>query len=182
MPADCVILAPGESLTTEQVDSVRQWRTNGGTVIAVSDAFKCAPWADALVANDLIWWNNRPEAHAFAGGKFSTNEIPGIEKVPSDRPYINKGTNSGALSLYVAKRMGAKRILLVGFDHKGSHFCGPYAAPLKNTPPARWSLFSTYFESVAEMMRADGVEVLNCTPGSALTCFPFSALDKELAC
>ncbi len=38
-------------------------------VIAVSDAYKLAPWADALVSQDRPWWNyHRPE---FAGRKFS---------------------------------------------------------------------------------------------------------------
>ena len=161
------LLAPGPSLTQAAADSVR-----GLKVIAVSDAYRLAPWADALVANDAVWWKVRPDAHAFAGRKFSANELPGIEKVPNDRNGVNKGTPSGALSLYVAKRLGAKRILLLGFDHRGDHFFGPHVAPLKNTPPQRWSLFGSYFDAMADIMKSEGIEVFNCTEGSALKCFP----------
>ena len=30
-------------------------------------------------------------------------------------------------------------------------------------------------------LKAEGVEVINCTPGSALTCFPMGDLEQELA-
>lgn len=75
--------------------------------------------------------------------------------------------------------LGASRILLLGYDmklgpngekhwhadHRGRN---PHAAQLEGWRNA----FATMLPDLAKA----GVEVLNCTPGSALTCFPTANL------
>jgi hypothetical protein len=48
--AFCV--APGPSLTEADVNAVR----GRGTVIAISDAVRLAPWADVIYSSDKGWW------------------------------------------------------------------------------------------------------------------------------
>lgn len=159
MPGECILLAPGPSMSQALADSFRgQW------VGVVSNCFELAPWADFLVAQDMTWWNKHPAAMAFAGRKFSAQPVVGVERI-KERTSLN----SGCLALSVAVKLGAKRILLYGYDMRGTHFFGQYTNGLRNTSDndrerhlrqyAAWGLLNP------------GVEVINCTPGSAIDCF-----------
>lgn len=177
MLADTVaVLAPGESLTAEITDSLR----GRMPTVAVNDALARAPWADVLVANDKSWWLNRPHAMAFSGRKFSANDVPGVETV-TKHDWINSGLNSGALGMWVAHRiLLAKQILLVGVDHGTGHFFGKHEAPLKNTPQHRLAIFAIQFEQLGLVLNSKGVRIYNCSPRSALKCFPMRTLEEML--
>jgi hypothetical protein len=87
-------------------------------------------------------------------------------------------TNSGLLGLDYWVRRGAKRILLLGIDMQGTHFFGPHKV-LANTTPGRFAIFLQQFKVYAATMPAD-VEVINCSPISALDTFPKLSLDDAL--
>lgn len=165
------VLATGPSMSQATADAVR----GRARVIVVSDAYRLAPWADALVSSDRAWWAAHPEAHQFAGRKFSGIKVDGCEQVRRTPP-LKSGSNSGLLACDLATQLGATRILLLGFDMQGSHFFGPHPEPLKNTQPARFEGFRAQFAK----WRPAGVKVLNCTPGSALRCFPSMNLEAAL--
>jgi hypothetical protein len=168
-----VILATGPSMSQAVADSVR----GRATVIAVSDAHRLAPWSDALVSTDARWWKAHPEALEFAGRKLGGMpdfaEIRGVERVHG----VPSSTNSGLLACQVAVSMGANTLLLTGFDLGGTHFFGEHKPPLKNTTPMRFETFIRQFERY----KPKGVKILNCTPGSALKCYPFGTLSDCLA-
>ncbi len=167
------VLATGQSLSQEQADAV-QGRCK---VIAVSNAYKFAPWADALVSCDASWWKNNPEALDFPGRKFTTapdwQALSELERVPG----VASGTNSGLLGLMVAVQMGATRILMLGYDLHGTHFFGPHPEPLRNPNAARFDVFKKQFERY----KPRGVEIINCTPDSALRAYPMGDLEEQLA-
>lgn len=75
-----------------------------------------------------------------------------------------------------AVELGAARVLLLGFDMRGAHYFGPHRAPLKNTDAARFEKFKRQFAAY----RPPGVEIINCTPGSALSCYPLGQLEDYL--
>lgn len=163
------ILATGPSMSRALADSVRSVKT-----IAVSDAFRLAPWADALVSADRKWWTANPDARQFAGQKYmAMRDLD--DQVERVNTSIN-GINSGLLALHVAVKLGAKRILLLGFDMHGGHFFGPHAEPLSNTTEKRFEVFKRQFAAY----RPAGVEILNCTPGSSLNCYPMANLEDVL--
>src|SRR5690606_16196507 len=83
--------------------------------------------------------------------------------------------NSGVLGLEVARSKGASRILLLGFDMHGTHFFGPYTNGLSNTTDQRRRMHLAQYDRWAARNR--GIEVFNCTAGSALKCFPEARLD-----
>jgi hypothetical protein len=93
---------------------------------------------------------------------------------------IHYGHNSGFQALNLAILLGAARIVLVGFDMRivdgRRHFHGDHPHPLINADPRR---FVPHFERAAASLPV-GVEILNATPGSALTCFPAADLDEAL--
>lgn len=166
------VLATGPSMSQAVADSV-QGRCK---VVAVSDAYRLAPWADALVSSDAAWWNQHPEALNFAGKKYGA--MPDFKPVEGvERLKIGSGTNSGLLGLHVAVMLGATTILLAGFDLGGSHFFGPHPAPLKNTTPERFEVFKKQFAH----FKPRSVRIVNCTPNSGLTCYPMGDLDACLA-
>src|SRR5690606_14700166 len=92
-------------------------------------------------------------------------------KVPG---YVS--VNSGVLGLEVAKSKGASRILLLGFDMHGTHFFGPYRNGLSNTTEAKRRMHLAQYARWAKWNQ--GIQVINCTAGSALRCFPMVRADE----
>lgn len=144
--------------------------------IAVNNAFRLRSNAAALVAADIAWWNEFPDAHEFAGRKFCARQIPGVE-VPTSPIVPLNGLNSGALAMLVAHQLGFRRMLLIGFDGHGGHYHGDYRPPLKNSGPAQFRRHHRQFELVRLALDAD---IVNCTPGSAIAAFRASTLRDEL--
>lgn len=158
------LCAPGPSMSAELVESLR-----GQRVGVVGLVFELAPWADVLIANDQEWWSKYPHAFDFAGLKFSANRIPGVA-------FCEPGAtnwSSGVLGLQALTNLGASVIRLHGFDHHGSHYFGPYTNGLANTPDYTRVIHLKQFHAWARVN--SHVRVINCTPGSALDCFPFEA-------
>lgn len=144
-------------------------------VVAVSDTYKLAPWADCLVSADASWWAHNPEATLFDGKKFGT--MPDFQQVPGvERLGLLNGANSGLVGLHVAVMQGATKVLLCGFDMGGTHYFGPHPAPLKNTTAERFEAFKRQFAR----FKPKGVEIVNCTDNSALKSYPFAKLEDML--
>src|SRR5690606_31872717 len=87
---EAVCIASGPSLTADDCDLVRRWRSAGEAageaqageaaqeraVVVVNTTFRLAPWADALFAMDENWWKHHHEevAATFTGRRTSTNQ------------------------------------------------------------------------------------------------------------
>jgi hypothetical protein len=186
------VLASGPSMTPRVAAAVRSIPT-----IVINDTFRLAPWAALLYAADAAWWQANPDALAFAGLKVTVDSVPGVESLSNSgstgfdpNPHcIRTGSNSGYQGVHIAAQAGAARILLCGFDMsaaKGAHWFGPHGDGLVNTTPETYARFIRRFDELKVALDARGVECLNCTPGSALKCFPFAdladILEKERAC
>lgn len=161
-----VILATGPSMNKETAEYVR----GKAKVIAVSDAFRLAPWADALVSHDAKWWkHHKKEALKFEGKKFCRFIVGGTilfnQGVPSQ-------CNSGYYAMNIAKSeehwgdKAATEIILLGFDMHGSHYFGKHPEPLGNTTKQKRS------RHMAQFSYWTGCPVINCTPDSRLETFP----------
>lgn len=169
-----ILVAPGESLTQAQCEEVRK---ADAQFIAVCDAYKLFGMPDVLVGTDRAWWDARPEVQDFTCRKFSIATVSGCERIQPNG-VVNSGTNSGALAIWVARMLGATRILLLGYDMQGSHFFGPHTGKLKNTSPSRFAVFQSQFEQMKHHL--NGIEVFNVTQGSALKAFPIIPLAEGL--
>lgn len=164
------VLATGPSMSQEVADYVR----GKCKVVAVSDAFKLAPWADALVSNDRNWWDNHKDARQFAGKKFASVDLPGGVAALPRVGLFGGGTNSGLQGMRAAKLLGASKIILLGFDMQGTHYFGAHPAPLRNTTAKRFKAH------IAQFDKWTGCEVVNCTPRSQLKRFRMSTIEIEL--
>lgn len=160
------ILATGPSMSQALADSVR----GRCRVVAVSDSWQLAPWADALASVDAKWW--REKSPGFNGPKFTLGKFPDIEQLTD----LAMGSNSGLLGIHVAVKLGATKVLLLGFDLQGTHYFGPHTGNLKNSSPTRVAAFQQQFANY----KPRHVEILNCNPNSKLKCYPMARLEEHL--
>lgn len=176
------IFASGPSMSPAVADQARGLRT-----IAINNqSIDCAPWADVIYGSDAKWWlHYLPAVRTLPGRKLSLEigrQINGIEylrpssQVFDDRPgYLSTGANSGYAAICLAAKLGAARVLLYGYDmgpRNGRMRRHDYPANLASRP--RFADWIPRFLRLAPELNRRGVEVVNCTPGSALTCFPFA--------
>lgn len=169
-----VILATGQSLCVRDVEHVRTAREAGKCkVIAVSNSYTVAPWADVLASVDLKWWANYRQALKFEGEKICKSEYARVVK-QFRPPELLAGCNSGLYAMLKAKHMGASSIFLLGFDMQGTHFFGKHPEPLNNTTSARFQ------QHINQFNKWDGPKVINCTPGSALKKFEMGRIQDIL--
>lgn len=162
------IIATGQSLTADDVEHVR----GRCPAIAISNAYQLAPWADCLVSHDRAWWQQHPEAKEFSGRRYCKFEERGC--LAYSPPEMPMGCNSGLMGAFIARDLGATRILLLGFDMHGTHYFGAHPEPLANTTESRFQRHIAQFDGFT------GAEMINCTPGSALKRFPFVPLREAL--
>lgn len=163
------ILGTGQSLKVEDIEYLR----GKCSVIAVSDSYKLAPWADVLVSHDSKWWRHHPQAFEFAGQKYCRHA--GVRAAAQFKVKdMGNGCNSGFMAMCVAKHLGATRILLLGIDMYGTHFFGPHPEGLNNTNASRFKIH------IEQFSRFSGAEVVNCNPNSALKRFPFANLREVI--
>ncbi|MGO1079949.1 hypothetical protein [Inquilinus sp. CA228] len=108
----------------------------------------------------------------------------GVDRILVEEPgRIGHGGNSGFQALNLAIQFGARRIALIGFDmrlDRGLHWHGPHGRDLHNPNEAALMRWRRAFAAAAQDLAALGVTVVNCSPVSALTCFPAGSIEDVL--
>jgi hypothetical protein len=199
-----VLMATGPSLTLEDVDYCR----GKARVLVVNDNYRLAPWADLHYFCDHRWWDwhkDRKEYKVFEGLRVKLlkeeegdAQISGVKFIKnkgwgktvdgnctglcSDPTGVYNGKNSGYQAINLAAHLGVKRMLLLGYDMKAesaaqSHWFGDHPVVSSWHSYKAWA---KHFDSLVPDLKARGIEVVNCTPGSALTCFPRAELRDAL--
>lgn len=177
-------------MSQQVAEKVRQSKL---PTIVINDTHRLAPWADALYACDARWWLHHAQAALkFQGLKITHDDgLPwadvlqiqssGKEGFDPDPAFIRTGNNSGYQALHIAIHAGAKRILLCGYDMKGGHWFGSHPSHMTDADPnVHRNMFIPHFEILAKLLPPLGVEVINCSPDSALECFPKMRLEDAL--
>jgi hypothetical protein len=180
------VLASGPSMSQELADQVH---AAGVPAIAVNTTFRLAPWAWMLYGADAAWWQNTPGALEFRGQKLSCEQVRGIPRIgqagrvgyTDDPALVYTFSNSGAQAIQIAAKSGARRILLLGMDMSGGHWHGEHPAPLRRTDPDLYPVWRGHMAVLAKALADRGVEVLNCSPESALECWPKVSLEDVVA-
>jgi hypothetical protein len=204
--ADVVIMASGPSITAAQCEQVMHWRETAfrdyqpgaagplRRTIVVNTTFRLAPWADVLYACDAPWWRiyHAEVLEVFKGELWTQDEratkelginriesrnLPGIGKHGG---VIHQGGNGGHQAINLAFQAGARRIILLGFDFQGTHWHGKHPAGLPNPPDHIFKHWLASMDETAHDLRAAGIEVLNCSPSTAIQCFKRANLGDAL--
>ena len=195
------ILACGPSLTRAQAEHCR----GRARIVAVNCAIEVAPFAAALYACDARWWEHYGAAvpagverftqlpadpsdvagrrQRAAVAQFGLNALPGYRGAGLEPRGLRYGFSSGHQAINLAALFGARRIVLLGFDMQPrdgrEHFHAPH-------PWARLQPADKYAKHIAAMVvlasdcAAAGVEVLNASADTALSCFRRVNLERAL--
>lgn len=179
-------------------------------VIAIKESHELCPWADVVYGCDPAWWLFRNGLPSFKGLKITwegsnLHRFPDIKRIridkSQDRIYpvdrrryrmvfddpgmIGGGGNSGFQAVNLAVHFGATKLLLVGFDmhdRGGVHWYGRNGWARGGNPDetcfARWR---RDFDVAAIDLENRGVQVVNASPMSAMTCFGRSTVEKAIA-
>lgn len=195
--ATAIVAGSGAGLTPEVA---RVCAASGHRVIAINDAHRLLPTADILYACDSDWWYEYDGVLDFPGQRWSSHEAGPTSKndklkcgerwdltlcmgrrgkgFSTNPAYIHYGQNSGFQGINIALLLGATKILLVGFNMQGTHFFGRHPTKLRNSDPR---VFVQNFVQAAHTDYAPkGVSIINCTPGSALKCYPIQAIEEAV--
>lgn len=170
-------------MAAEEAQAQEQGRERGigRAVVVTNTMFLSVPWADALYALDPPWWKHygRQAAAEFQGMRYSARVHHGMAKAGPFNAFENSGTGAIALAAW----MGAKRIILAGYDCQRTggqtHSHGDHPPTLGNAKSMpQWF---AKFEKCANHMRTLGIEIVNASRATALRCFPRGTLETELA-
>lgn len=195
-------IASGPSLTLADVKKL-----TGKPVIVVNSSCMVtleAGITDAtLFFTDNGWYMDRREIVKNWSGivaclsRLAKRELP--EKVKRVKPYgspdfpprfpamgsgeIQQGRTSGHTAVALAIAMGAARVVLLGYDmqmvngkeHHHDEYKGPRDLKIYENE------FQKSFNGWNAAALAIGVQIINCTHGSAVKEFPFLGLDAVLA-
>ena len=191
---DSTVIIIGGGLSVAKVDMDVLFNPKFRT-IGVNHAFSLGP-VDLLWFGDFQWYqDNQVAVHEFAGLKCTcaaqlpekpwpdikrvrrSRKLMGVESTRADA--VSWNNNSGGSAINVAYHLGAKRVLLVGFDMRrvsgASHFHGHY--PKRNRDRDPYPRHLDCFGAIAEDAEKLGLEIVNCTPGSKIKQFPFARLE-----
>ncbi len=191
------LLAGGPSLAGFDCERLR-----GRHVIAINSSCHRAPWAEILFFHDNAWFEPHREIVENWPGLVVTvsrqakgalpDKVKRVEMI--ERPnftvgqsVLKAGRSSGHSAVSLAIALGASRVVLLGYDMRivalpdgttRSHHHDDYST----TDAALYARdFLIHFTGWHAAAQAVGAEVVNATPGSALTEFPMVDIAGELA-
>lgn len=198
----CVILGGGLSLAQLDLKLLE-----GHRVIAVNDAYKLGQW-DCCYFKDGNWYyqaafKNHPEKghnglflKDFKGLKVtSSNECDLLDEpdikvmqrgrrnwLEHDRNFLTHCCNAGAEALALAIMFGCSTLALVGFDMKAIN--GKHNWHDNHTRVMPSTIYESHFMHPFTTLGKDakklGVNIFNCTNGSALGIFPIVPIEEVL--
>lgn len=198
------IVGGGPSLTQAQVDKLKD-RIH---VVVVNTSYNLCLWADVLYSCDAIWWKYRNGAGDFKGLKVTQDDdalaiFPELRKITVKRDgvkiihdflmdtygEVGGGGNSGFQTLNWLAQIGVKGILLLGIDMRTdgngkNHWHGRHPDSgkfvMNNPSESNYRFWIENMTAAAPKIKALGIDVVNCSPTSALECFPKMTVDQAL--
>lgn len=187
-----VIVGTGPSLTKVQLDQVKHLKKFGCN----NAIFDCD--LDVHLACNIEWWDHyckATEKHRCdkwtwdkaTAEKYGLNYIEGRwgDGLSTDPNYIHYHHGSGPQILNLAYHYGVKTFLLIGWDmcyREKRHYFGEYPEQLRHFPKTGPNGELTGLIKEMETIKPIeyNINVINCTPDSAMTCFPLRSLSECL--
>ena len=187
----CAIVASGPSIGHVATRALEgRIRT-----IAIKENVDLCPWAEMVYGCDLAFWRNNDGMPGYRGLKVawkSPCDAVKTVRIDNDKDWllteepglIGSGGNSGFQALNLSIQFGATRILLVGFDVSDQYGVHWYGRSQGNgrAQPSEWNFrrWRAAFARASTQVRGLGVQVLNASPLTSLTCFPIVTIEDAL--
>jgi len=171
-------------------------------VIAVNNSYLLGDWPDICFFGDHGWWRVHRQALIEWPGLKVTN-CPGLSDpavarasnvrylardrnrklgLSPDPGKLSWNFNSGSSAIDLAVHLGSSKVILLGFDMRygngGESHWHPGHGHDKKPNYAR---FMQGFPVIANDAQRLGVEIINCSPGTALVDFPVMNLSEALS-
>lgn len=169
---------------------------NGKKTIAINKSLLSFPNANVLYWTDSrVYSWMKQDIDNFKGPKFTIRDHPsyvgdikilrkgnkfGLEE---SKDTLSHGNNSGYAAINLAYHLGAKKIILLGYDMmndgKKSHHHDGYPVPATGDKIYR-DQFMPGFSILADLLKQKRIEVYNVSPHSLLTVWPKISIEKAL--
>lgn len=180
------VLASGPSLTLSDVTLVRRYaRAHDCPVLVTNSTYRLAPWADVLFFHDSQWWRVHGEdvLRNFAGQIVTVCELDHPRMLNLRKQPFNAYKNSGGGAISFAMYAGARRVITLGLDGQPApngrqHWHAP--DPVLGDATGL-SLFLPCFPALEQDAAQQGVEIINASRQTAITCFQRQPLESILA-
>ncbi len=173
-----------------------EWnKLKGKKTIAINKAVEFYPNADVLYWTDgrVYTWLKK-DIDLFKGLKYtlrpnSKNDITTLKRgkkigIDWSSDSLAHNNNSGGAAINLAIHLGAKRIILLGYDlgnnGKDSHFHNGY--PVNSTGENIYkNQFMPAFEAIAADIKGKGIQIFNACPKSKLNTFKKITVEESLS-
>lgn len=196
-----ICVASGPSIIQKQLDQIKQ---SGLYTICVNRSFELLPNCDAIFACDIRWWYeyyeltqaHSPESKLYTiagiGSHFYKKrkigkeiiELPYESGVGLGKEHLIHGGNSGYMAVNLAYLLGAKKIILVGYDHQHTngkrHWHSDYDKKKFPYNADNVDRMKDNFEVLAQDLINEGIDVVNCSIETALETPRRSSLENEI--
>lgn len=197
--ATVYILGGGPSLLKSNLNLIKD-----KNVLGVNQAYTLGDWVDVCYSGDARWYHwNKKNLRAYKGRLITSYPSYQPDHNRNAKKVLNVGRisghgisgktnksimwngNSGASAVNVAYWLGAKRIILLGFDMKrqGKQFNWHNDYPTTPGKKQNGRLKTPYrqflrcWNKIAIDAKALGLEIINCTPGGSLNIFQRAELE-----
>ena len=177
-------------------------------VIGVNNTYRIGDWIDVLFFGDCGWYlphrngiakfpklkvtccdrfANKP-LEQCEGIKYLAKDRQKTRGISNDPTTVAWNSNSGGAAISLAAHFGVRRIVLLGFDmaldnKNVSHWHGSHLPAGQRVKPRRAPPFGRHmkgFPDIAKDAKQRGIEILNCSPISAIVEFPKVTLKEVL--
>lgn len=173
---------------------------HGEHVVGVNDAYLIGTWIDVCHFGDAGWyrthrerlasWPNLKVSHApaFADDRYAAKEGVKYLKRDPDRKLgltenlrrLSWNFNTGSSAIGLAVHFGVRQMILLGFDMRHEGTATHWHFGHGNEPRRSYNRFIRGMPVIARDAARLGVEIINCSPGTAIKDFPVAELREVL--
>ena len=193
-----VVIASGPSmLAPEWEGRLRAAKAAGAKLLLSNGAYKSFPFADVLMCSDRHWLKDNPDLSGFRGEEIIITRPEAVRQQDARMIHIRRafiervrgdifanprtlveGHTSTSTNISLAVMRGVSRIVLVGLDlAPGPRMRRRLYDKTSDTEinaKRRYARQVEHLSMQAKYVKSLGIEVLNCSPPSALKCYPYS--------
>lgn len=199
MDSTWVCLASGPSQNAEDIELVRQWRAEDPSarkVISANCTTFDALWCDAMYAMDSAWWKEfglKLFRAGYKGQKYCLFSKDALHYQAKSLPHKHC-TQTGMACLLTAKHLGARHIILLGYDASipyqsdaeaqdghtvQTHHHNKYNGTRLGTCAEAAQLWPSQYVRLAPSI-VSTTTVVNCSRSTKIEVFPKDLLENQL--
>ena len=203
-----IIIGTGPSLTKDQLKTTQRLQEKGALVFGANNVWQIYSDLTAMISSNPEYYDHYWEKglkdfkgdiwtwDAATAAKYDIKYVqgkwePGLSRDPN---FIHYHHGAGPQIVNIAYHYGVRLFLLVGWDmhYPGKqndhhytekrHFFGEYPEELQHFPRTGPNGEFTGLIREMETINPDdyNIEIINCTEGSAMTCFPMGDIKDYL--